>query len=449
MATHPPAAEALRTIETTLSAFAVDDVPAGSRLECAALTRRLASRLTAISALLIAAADADNESLRRSGTPTSSWLAVHDGLSKREAAGLVHQARDLTARPSVGAAAAAGQISMTQARAIGRVLDGLAGLDAGQASEAESLMLELAERRDADRLASSAAEVLAAVVPERAEEEMERRLQRQAEAAQRNRALTFAPDGNGSVTFSGSLPRVVGEAWLAIIDSYCASQRRTLHERRDPLSATVTPAQRRADALAAMIRAHQQGRRAADVGGDRPRVVLTVSWERLRADGVAAGVMADGTPISAGELRQLCCDADVVPVVMGGPSEVLDVGREARLVTRAIRTALTLRDGGCVFPGCQTRAAACEAHHVQPWWAGGATALSNLALLCHHHHALVEPAKSQRRDQWELQIAPDGVPEALPPKRFDPARRPLRHQRFIDRDRAAGTGVPPPPARAG
>ncbi|PKQ19038.1 MAG: hypothetical protein CVT66_11615, partial [Actinobacteria bacterium HGW-Actinobacteria-6] len=34
---------------------------------------------------------------------------------------------------------------------------------------------------------------------------------------------------------------------------------------------------------------------------------------------------------------------------------------------------------GCTFPGCDARPTMCEAHHVVPWWAGGATALSNLA----------------------------------------------------------------------
>ena len=41
----------------------------------------------------------------------------------------------------------------------------------------------------------------------------------------------------------------------------------------------------------------------------------------------------------------------VLPIVLGGPSQPLDVGRTQRLVTPAIRAALEVRDGGCVFPG--------------------------------------------------------------------------------------------------
>lgn len=178
-----------------------------------------------------------------------------------------------------------------------------------------------------------------------------------------------------------------------------------------------------------MIRAHRTTREAPGSGGDRPRVVVTVSYHELRARAAGAGLISDGQPLSAGELRRLCCDAGLLPVVLGGQSEVLDVGREHRLVTPAIRAALVLRDRGCAFPGCHARPSACDAHHIVPWWDNGPTAVSNLILLCHHHHALIEPARYGIRDQWEVRIALDGVPEFLPPGRFRPERTPIRHQR--------------------
>ena len=178
-----------------------------------------------------------------------------------------------------------------------------------------------------------------------------------------------------------------------------------------------------------MILNHSTGRRAPKVGGDRPRIVVTVDYTKLLADATAAGLIGDGEPLSAGDLRRLCCDADLLPAVLGGPSTVLDVGRDHRLVPSDLRAALVLRDGGCVFPGCGARPTECEAHHIIPWWQGGVTALSNLALLCHHHHGLVEPARYTVRDQWELRIAADGLPETIPPRRCDPQRTPLRHAR--------------------
>jgi len=79
------------------------------------------------------------------------------------------------------------------------------------------------------------------------------------------------------------------------------------------------------------------------------------------------------------------------------------VGRTQRLVTPAIRKALTLRDGGCIFPGCNAFDTRCEAHHLTPWWDGGATALHNLVLLCPFHHKLVEPDKYRKpEDRWVI-----------------------------------------------
>lgn len=422
----------LSEIEGCLDRFDAAGVRAGERLTCSQRVRALASRMTALSAALLAEAATASESLREAGTPTTSWLTTRGGLSKREAAGVLHQARELRQRPAVGEAAMAGEISVAQARTIGRVLDGLTGLSEAQTARAEQFMVSLAERQDCDQLAKAAPAVLAAVAPERGTEGEERRLQRQAEAAQRNRSLVFGRDGAGSVTFSGSLPQLAGEAFLTLVDSYVESRRRNAVEERDPACERRTPAQRRADGLLDLVASHERRRQAPSSGGDRPRVMVTLDYEQLRRTAAGAGLIADGQRLSAGELRRVCCDADLIPVVLGGPSEILDVGRERRLVTPPIRAALTLRDQGCVFPGCQTRAAACEAHHLEPWWAGGATALSNLALLCRHHHGLVEPAKFAVRDQWELRIAADGVPEAIPPRRYDRERRPLRNARFGD-----------------
>ena len=438
-----PATRALDAFEGILDGFDAAAVASGERLPCAQRVHGLASRMTALAAVLLAKADATQESQQQAGTPTTSWLTIQGGLSKREAFGLLHQARDLAAHPDVAQAAAAGRISVGQARAIGTVLGGLDSLNDDQQAKAEELLLAMADSMDADRLAKAAAQVLAQVAPELADETLERRLQREAEAAHRNRSLVFRRDGNGSILFTGSLSLVDGEAWIAQLDAYRESQRRTALEERDPGAASLTPEQRRADALVAMIVNHTEGRRAPKVGGDRPRVVVTVDYDKLVADAAAAGLIGDGEPLSAGDLRRLCCDAELLPAVLGGPSTVLDVGRDHRLVPTDMRAALVLRDGGCVFPGCHAPPAESEAHHLIPWWKGGLTALSNLVLLCHHHHGLVEPARYGIRDQWEIRIATDGLPETTPPRRCDLDRRPIRHARHQTGQDPGSSGDPP------
>jgi hypothetical protein len=77
------------------------------------------------------------------------------------------------------------------------------------------------------------------------------------------------------------------------------------------------------------------------------------------------------------------------PVLGGAPTQPLEVGRASRVVQPAQRTALAVRDGGCVFPDCTRPLAWCEAHHLRHWLHGGPTDLANLALLCRTHHRAV------------------------------------------------------------
>ena len=187
------------------------------------------------------------------------------------------------------------------------------------------------------------------------------------------------------------------------------------------------------------------------VAGDRPRVSVMMNYRELRDQAEQAGLLVDGTKISAGDLRRLLCDAEIVPVVLGSDSQVMDVGRAHRLVTPGIRRALSLRDGGCAFPGCNVPDTGCEAHHVVPWWTGGTTSLNNLVLLCPHHHGTVEPLRFRNHDsppRWQVRIAEDGYPEFLQPARRGTTPTPIRHARTRQRSGSASrpkTGERPPP----
>ena len=88
-------------------------------------------------------------------------------------------------------------------------------------------------------------------------------------------------------------------------------------------------------------------------------------------------------------MRRLACEADILPMVLGTAGELLDLGRTTRLATPAQRLALWHRDRGCTYPGCSIPPTWCEAHHVTHWCDGGATDLTNLALLCGRHHTVV------------------------------------------------------------
>ncbi len=51
----------------------------------------------------------------------------------------------------------------------------------------------------------------------------------------------------------------------------------------------------------------------------------------------------------------MLCEADLIPVVLGTSSEVLDVGRESPRATPGQLKKLWLRDDECTYPGCASR----------------------------------------------------------------------------------------------
>lgn len=148
------------------------------------------------------------------------------------------------------------------------------------------------------------------------------------------------------------------------------------------------PAKRRADALLEVI-----GRGVASAKGqpvtERAKLVITIDFDVLRGLLAGSGLTGTGEVIDAATARRMACDAGLIPMVLGGPSAPLDVGRLERLVTPAMRKALEVRDGGCTFGNCSTPATWCHAHHIVAWYRGGGTSVRELALLCPQHHTYV------------------------------------------------------------
>jgi hypothetical protein len=138
---------------------------------------------------------------------------------------------------------------------------------------------------------------------------------------------------------------------------------------------------------------------------------------------LGAGQLNTGERLSPAMIRRLACDAAILPAVLGGAGQVLDLGRSRRLFSGAIRRALDLRDGGCAFPGCDRAPIWCE-EHLLTWLLGGETTVDNGVLVCRVHHRLLhEP------DGWRVRLGADRLPEFIPPPWIDPERKPLRNAR--------------------
>ena len=100
------------------------------------------------------------------------------------------------------------------------------------------------------------------------------------------------------------------------------------------------------------------------------------------------GELAAGIPLFMSAGRRLLCNCTLSAVVFHG-TQPIDLGRQARLPTRAQRRALAIRDDGCRFPGCDRDLRWCDAHHILHWLDHGPTDIDNLVLLCRYHHHLV------------------------------------------------------------
>jgi hypothetical protein len=342
---------------------------------------------------------------------TAVWLRNRYRMSIGAASRWVKTAAKLDAAPKVlGEAVAAGVVNQEQAEAI---LTTLAGLPAEHHADAAHRLVGFCEDLDPAQLRRVGERILHLVAPEVAEEADRKALEAEEARAERERFFTMTPErAGGGVRLNGRLTAEGAAIVRAAIDPLCAPA------AGDPRNA----GQRRADALVDICRLALATEKLPDNGGDRPQVVVTTDFDILKQQ-IGYGTLDNGDRVTPETCRRMACDARLLPVVMSGPGQPLDVARTKRLITGALRLALVARDRGCAFPGCDRDARWCDGHHVTPWWAGGPTSLNNSVLVCPFHHA-----ELHKKDGWVVYIATDGLPTFIPPPHVDPQQRPRRNR---------------------
>ena len=348
----------LATIDACLDALTDDRLRLPTDAEQLELLQdaiRLGARLQAWQQQHAAVIEKSEAAWNEHKTSTRTWLAESMNLTGREAARLIKAGQSLDRFPTIRDATLTGTVLPVQAEAITGVLALLPReFDDHTIVEAQRMMVGFADTHNSAELRRLTGHLIEVLSPDTADELEAKRLEQQERRAQTRRFLDFRPDGDGSVLIRGSLPVADAEPFIQIVEAYAAAAKRGI-ERLDPTAEYITPAMRRADGLLTMVAAHSQHALAPKHGGDRPRIVVTLSYDKLAKQctdaGLGATLVSTGQPLPATVVRRLLCDADILPIVLGSDSQPLDVGRAERLVTPAIRAALELRDGGCIFPG--------------------------------------------------------------------------------------------------
>ena len=98
-------------------------------------------------------------------------------------------------------------------------------------------------------------------------------------------------------------------------------------------------------------------------------------------------------------------DASFTRIVLGAPSEILDIGQATRIWPEPMGNAIRLRDQHCRFPHCHRPPGWCDTHHCIHWENGGPTSINNGILLCRWHHTFLHTKQWQvRLDQHQQPI---------------------------------------------
>ncbi|GAA1405040.1 hypothetical protein AUR04nite_07330 [Glutamicibacter uratoxydans] len=158
------------------------------------------------------------------------------------------------------------------------------------------------------------------------------------------------------------------------------------------------------------------------------QVGVILDYDKMLSCGRDFAVTASGIPIPAGEARALLCNAGIYPLVLGGASKILDLGRTQRLYSSAQARAIRTAYRGCGYPGCSMPAQRCELDHLDKWELGGRTDIGSAELFCTVHHI------GRHCGLFHSVKVPGSRPMVLLPQELDPAQR-LQFQHLLLRTR--------------
>ncbi|MET3960578.1 hypothetical protein ABIE44_000512 [Marmoricola sp. OAE513] len=399
---HPahPAEALVGALESAFAAFDGSPVWTLTSSQLADLVPRIGAvtnRLEALGLAVLREADRHQVGDAVGAANTGAWFANVTRTTKPAAAGAISLAARLDAdeHTTVRSAFAAGAVARDQARVIIKAVDALPVelVEPAVRRQAEAHLVAFAEHHDARDLRFLGRRILEYVAPEVAEAHERKILEREEALANANASFSMSPDGAGSLVGRFKIPVLAGKMLAKHLNALAAPG----HQAATTGTVDLTTA--RPLRLGQAFVEYIETRSAEDTpraGGLAATIAVTMTMASLLGVEQAA-TLDTGDRISASEARRLACEAGIIPAVLGGRSQPLDVGRQSRFHTGPQRVAIALRDKGCVVKDCDKTPDQCHVHHLTAWSRGGRTTVDDAIMICGPHHRVAHDARFQMK----------------------------------------------------
>ncbi|GHJ58724.1 hypothetical protein NOK12_12420 [Nocardioides sp. OK12] len=414
-AAHPvgSAVARVRSVLSEVAGTPLWSMSQGEAAEVLAEVARVEAMLVEVRSGLLTHADTVGVQERNASPSLAVWHSNVTRCTKRESFRQVRLAEGLARHVLVREALGRGDLVAEQASVICTSLDALPDdLDPAVLRDATAALVEFAQVHDAKALRVLGRRILDVVAPEVGEAWEAELLDREEREAERSSVFRMREDGHGRIRGSFTVPLLVGQMLERALLAFAAPKHqvatRVTGDDQDTSDEAAVPvrrptAQRLGAAFVELVeRLDPAGLPRA--GGVNATVVVTMTLESLQG-GLAAATLDTGARVSAATARRLACEAGIVPVVLGGRSEPLDVGRSQRLFTVPQRLALGVRDGGCTAKGCDAPPAMCHAHHEDFWCRDGHTKVERGRLLCPYHHRRIHDPEYETEIGGDNQVS--------------------------------------------
>ena len=206
-------------------------------------------------------------------------------------------------------------------------------------------------------------------------------------------------DGHGKVHGRFTLDSLTGAMLKKALFAFAAPKHQA---SKGPLGERRPTPERLGQAFTELIQRYPT-KKLPKAGGLNATVVVLMDLDTLMG-GLKAARLDTGESISPGAARRLACEAGIIPAVLGGKSQVLDLGRKKRFYSEAQRIAKTIEAGGCEVEGCDAPPGTTHLHHPERWADGGETNRDGI-MICPPHHARAHDTRYKMSRQPNGKIA--------------------------------------------